>query len=149
MMRFATKPLRAAFALQRCGHCTFRFMSSETASLKVTPAAVNRLLAIGAKHKADRVENADKLALRVQLSSGGCSGFKYTLALEHSDPADDDVVIEHDGARVFVDRASLELLAGSTVDFVEELGRSAFVVANNPTAASSCGCGSSFTAKMS
>ena len=58
-----------------------------------------------------------------------------------------DVVIEKDGARVVVDDASLELLAGATVDFEDEMMKSAFVIAANPQSEASCGCGTSFQAK--
>jgi iron-sulfur cluster assembly accessory protein len=115
--------------------------------LIVTPAAVRRLNALQEKHRTDAAVNAADLMLRVQLASGGCSGFKYTLALEHGQPMEDDILIERNGARVVMDKSSLELMEGSTVDFTEELGRTGFVVINNPRAATSCGCGSSFTVK--
>jgi len=51
------------------------------------------------------------------------------------------------GARVVVDEASLELLDGATVDWKDEMARSAFIIAENPMSGSSCGCGTSFTAK--
>lgn len=56
-------------------------------------------------------------------------------------------VFERSGARVVVDKESLELIRGSTLDFEQELIRSAFAVVNNPRAASGCGCGSSFDLK--
>jgi iron-sulfur cluster assembly accessory protein len=61
---------------------------------------------------------------------------------------DDDVLVEESGTRVLIDPVSLELLRGSTIDFEDDLMRSSFVVASNPVADSSCGCGSSFVAKI-
>jgi len=81
-------------------------------------------------------------ALRVNVLSGGCSGFQYQFELtEASEPG--DLVIERAGARVLVDPASLELLAGSELDFKDELMGQYFAV-KNPQATSSCGCGTSF-----
>jgi iron-sulfur cluster insertion protein len=80
--------------------------------------------------------------LRLSVEGGGCSGFQYRFDL--TDTADnDDAVSETDGVRLVVDPVSLDLVAGSTVDFVESLGGAAFKV-ENPNAAAGCGCGSSF-----
>jgi len=80
--------------------------------------------------------------LRLSVEGGGCSGFQYRFDL--TDMADnDDAVSETDGVRLVVDPVSLDLVAGSTVDFVESLGGAAFKV-ENPNAAAGCGCGSSF-----
>ena len=80
--------------------------------------------------------------LRLSVEGGGCSGFQYRFDL--AEGADnDDSVSETDGVRLVVDPVSLDLVAGSTVDFVESLGGAAFKV-ENPNAAAGCGCGSSF-----
>ena len=80
--------------------------------------------------------------LRLSVEGGGCSGFQYRFDL--TDAADNgDAVSETDGVRLVVDPVSLDLVAGSTVDFVESLGGAAFKV-ENPNAAAGCGCGSSF-----
>ena len=80
--------------------------------------------------------------LRLSVEGGGCSGFQYRFDL--AEGADnDDTVSETDGVRLVVDPISLDLVAGSTVDFVESLGGAAFKV-ENPNAAAGCGCGSSF-----
>jgi len=80
--------------------------------------------------------------LRLSVEGGGCSGFQYRFDL--AEGADnDDAVSETDGVRLVVDPVSLDLVAGSTVDFVESLGGAAFKV-ENPNAAAGCGCGSSF-----
>lgn len=81
-------------------------------------------------------------ALRVAVEGGGCSGFQYNIRLDM--PADDDLVLESNGQRVLVDPVSLPFLAGATIDFTDELIGARFVI-DNPNAASSCGCGTSFS----
>ena len=81
--------------------------------------------------------------LRLAVDGGGCAGFTYKFEL--ADGADaGDTVAETDGVKLVVDSVSLELVRGSAVDFVEELGGAAFRV-TNPNAQSGCGCGSSFS----
>ena len=82
------------------------------------------------------------LMLRLAVSGGGCSGFSYGFSLDDK-KNDDDHLFEEHGVAVIVDDTSLDLLAGSTVDYVEDLVGSAFSV-KNPNASSTCGCGSSF-----
>ena len=81
--------------------------------------------------------------LRVSVEGGGCSGFQYKFDMERAQAAD-DVVISRDGATVLIDRVSLGYLAGSEIDFVDDLIGASFRV-NNPNAKSSCGCGTSFS----
>ena len=81
--------------------------------------------------------------LRLAVDGGGCAGFTYKFELADR-PDGDDAVTETDGVKLVVDPASLELVQGSAVDFVEDLGGAAFKV-SNPNAASGCGCGSSFS----
>jgi iron-sulfur cluster assembly accessory protein len=80
--------------------------------------------------------------LRVSVEGGGCSGFQYKFDMERS-RADDDIVIERSGATVLIDPVSLDYMAGSEIDFVDDLIGSSFKV-NNPKATASCGCGTSF-----
>lgn len=81
--------------------------------------------------------------LRLAVDGGGCAGFTYKFEL--ADAADaEDTVAETDGVQLVVDPVSLELVRGSAVDFVEDLGGAAFKV-TNPNAQSGCGCGSSFS----
>jgi iron-sulfur cluster assembly accessory protein len=80
--------------------------------------------------------------LRVSVEGGGCSGFQYKFDTE-SARADDDVAIERGGATVLIDPVSLTYMAGSEIDFVDDLIGSSFRV-NNPKATASCGCGTSF-----
>lgn len=103
-------------------------------ALTVTPRAAKRILEITA---------AGPSALRIAVNGGGCSGFQYEFKLEN-DRAGDDTAFERDGATVLVDSVSLGFLAGSTVDFVDDLMGQSFRV-QNPQAKSSCGCGTSFS----
>jgi iron-sulfur cluster assembly accessory protein len=81
--------------------------------------------------------------LRVAVTGGGCSGFQYNFALDDN-RADDDLVLERDGATVLIDPMSLDFLRGAEIDFVDDLIGAAFKI-NNPNAQSSCGCGTSFS----
>jgi iron-sulfur cluster assembly accessory protein len=88
-----------------------------------------------------RLEPAGTM-LRVSVEGGGCSGFQYKFDTERA-KADDDTVIERNGATVLIDPISLNYMAGSQIDFVDDLIGSAFKV-HNPKATASCGCGTSF-----
>jgi iron-sulfur cluster assembly accessory protein len=81
--------------------------------------------------------------LRLSVQGGGCSGFQYKFDVEHN-PADDDVLIAHDAITVLIDPVSLQYVAGSEIDFVDDLIGASFKV-NNPKAKASCGCGTSFS----
>ena len=97
-----------------------------------------------AKRVAWIAERQNKPAiLRLAVDGGGCAGFTYKFELA-SETEDDDEIVETDGVRLVVDPVSLELVKGSAVDFVEDLGGAAFKV-TNPNAQSGCGCGSSFS----
>ncbi|RVQ67878.1 iron-sulfur cluster insertion protein ErpA [Croceicoccus ponticola] len=104
--------------------------------INLSPSAAGRVAAIAAKQGRDA-------ALRLAVEGGGCSGFQYRFDLV-SEIEGDDVVVERDGVKLVVDPVSLDLVRGSTVDFVESLGGAAFKV-ENPNAAAGCGCGSSFS----
>ena len=84
-----------------------------------------------------------RTALRVSVNGGGCSGFQYDFDLD-SAAKPDDVVIERNGAKVFIDSVSLLYMAGSEIDFVDDLIGASFQI-RNPNATASCGCGTSFT----
>ena len=106
-----------------------------TRSASLTPAAAARVATIAAKQGKPAI-------LRLSVEGGGCSGFQYKFGLADA-PDGDDLVTETDGTRLVIDPVSLDLLDGSVVDYVEDLGGAAFKV-TNPNAASGCGCGSSF-----
>jgi len=104
-------------------------------TLTLTRAAADRVGFIAGKQGRPAI-------LRLSVEGGGCSGFQYKFDLADAAEADDSVS-ETAGVKLVVDPVSLELIEGSTVDFVESLGGAAFKV-ENPQAASGCGCGSSF-----
>ncbi|MGA7808727.1 iron-sulfur cluster insertion protein ErpA [Bradyrhizobium sp.] len=85
----------------------------------------------------------DGAMLRISVEGGGCSGFQYKFDVDHA-RTEDDLVIERDHAVVLVDPASAPFLAGSEVDFVDDLIGASFRV-HNPNATASCGCGTSFS----
>jgi len=103
-----------------------------------------RLTARAARRIAEIAESqGGEAALRVAVLAGGCSGFQYSFALDQTAAAD-DTVVQEGPARVLIDRASLDLLAGAELDYTDALMGSHFAV-KNPNAASGCGCGSSFS----
>jgi iron-sulfur cluster assembly accessory protein len=106
------------------------------ADVALSAAAAERIKAVLAGEAAGA-------GLRVAVEGGGCSGFQYEINVA-SAPNDDDLIVERDGARVFVDPVSLPFLLGSEVDWVDELIGASFKV-KNPNATSSCGCGVSFS----
>lgn len=87
--------------------------------------------------------------LRVFVDAGGCSGFSYVFELNQDEiDLDEDIVLEGPGGeKVVVDQASLDLIRGSTIDYVQEMIKSSFEVRDNPQSESACGCGSSFAVK--
>lgn len=89
-------------------------------------------------------EGDPTLKLRISVSGGGCSGFRYDFSFDHA-AAEDDFVIEQSGVTVLIDALSNQYLDESTIDYVEEIGASQFVI-RNPNVTSTCGCGSSFSA---
>lgn len=139
--------------------------TSDDQDIIVTASCAQQIKRLAAK----RSDGGDSLYLRLYVDAGGCSGFEYKFQLETDDGGsattdreeedddeedemtgidpDDDIIFTKDGARVVIDKASLELLRGSTVDFVQEMIRSSFAVVNNPISESACGCGSSFAVK--
>ena len=102
---------------------------------RVTDRAFERLAQIAASAGTDQV-------LRVAVSGGGCSGFQYEITLDA--PAGDDLVLAAKGQQVVVDPVSLPFLSNAVIDFTDELIGARFIV-ENPNAASSCGCGISFS----
>jgi iron-sulfur cluster insertion protein len=88
-------------------------------------------------------ENVPNAFLRLAVSGGGCSGFQYGFSFDETRQADDRV-FARGGVELVVDAVSLELVDGAEIDFVEDMMGAAFQV-RNPNAASSCGCGNSFS----
>lgn len=111
-------------------------MDNSHESLTVTQAAAARVRELIA------ARGDQPLKLRVYVQGGGCSGFQYGFALER-EAGEDDTRVELDDVTVLVDPLSAQYLAGSEVDFVNNLEGARFVV-RNPNAATTCGCGASF-----
>ena len=88
--------------------------------------------------------SAESAGLRVSVLPGGCSGFKYSLNIEER-ALDDDMVLEINSVRIFVDGFSAQYLNGITIDYTSSMQGSGFTC-SNPNATGGCGCGSSFTA---
>ncbi|PWK65910.1 iron-sulfur cluster insertion protein ErpA [Aminobacter sp. AP02] len=102
----------------------------------MTEAAAKRIAKIVAS-------DPGKIALRISVEGGGCSGFSYKFDLVDA-RNDDDVAIERDGATLLVDDLSLVYMGGSVVDFVDDLMGQSFQI-KNPNAVAGCGCGTSFS----
>ncbi|MCH9014317.1 MAG: iron-sulfur cluster insertion protein ErpA [Gemmatimonadetes bacterium] len=92
----------------------------------------------------DQEDLPAEAGLRVSVLPGGCSGFKYGLNIEEQ-ALEDDMIIDHEGVRIFVDAFSAQYLNGTTINYVETLQGSGFAF-ENPKATGGCGCGSSFSA---
>jgi len=104
--------------------------------IELTESAAARVAAIAGKQGKPPI-------LRLAVEGGGCAGFQYRFGLADTVEGDDEIV-ERDGVRLVVDPMSLDLVRGSAVDFVQNMGGAMFRV-TNPQAASGCGCGSSFS----
>ena len=108
--------------------------------ITVTENAARRIAVLKAQ------EAAAGAFLRIAVSGGGCSGFQYGLSFDDQKNPDDRE-FERDGVAVVVDDTSLDLLNGAEIDFVEDLMGASFQI-KNPNAASSCGCGNSFSVAL-
>ena len=107
-----------------------------TASVTVTERAAERIAQIVSSEPENNM-------LRVSVEGGGCSGFEYRFDLvPKAEP--EDAVIEHADAKILVDSLSLVYLAGSEIDYVDDLMSASFKI-KNPNATAACGCGTSFS----
>jgi iron-sulfur cluster insertion protein len=89
-------------------------------------------------------EGNDQLKLRVFVQGGGCSGFQYGFTFDE-ETNEDDTVMEKNGVTLLIDPMSYQYLVGAEIDYKEDLEGAQFVI-RNPNAATTCGCGSSFSA---
>ena len=106
------------------------------APVSFTPGAVKEV------HKLkDQQDLGDEFGLRVGVEGGGCSGMSYVLGFDQ--PKDGDQVYMIDGVKVYMHKAHGLYLAGMQIDFQDGLNARGFTF-NNPNAASTCGCGTSF-----
>lgn len=137
--------------------------AASAAPLRMTARCAEQLQSVAA-------QRGQPTALRVAVDGGGCSGFQYAFVLESAASggqahereaagaggeggksgfaAPEDLVFQEHGAEVRVDPVSFAFLKGATIDYVEEMISSSFRVTENPNSEASCGCGTSFTAKM-
>ena len=107
----------------------------ENQSIKLTESASTRILNV--------LKESNSSKFRVYVTGGGCSGFQYGFKFDDSPEGDDDTV-NFDGFTILLDSLSYPYLYGSTLDYVEDLSGSRFLV-TNPNAKTTCGCGESFT----
>jgi len=105
--------------------------------INVSPAAASKITELLVE------EQKQNSGLRVFVQGGGCSGLSYAMRLEAKPRERDNVFAAH-GARVFVDPKSLQYLSGTRLEYEETLMRQGFLL-QNPNAARTCGCGTSFT----
>ena len=122
-------------AVVRHRHASYLCSVTEPA-ISLTESAAKRVAWIAARQHKPAI-------LRLAVDGGGCAGFTYKFELAPAAEGDDQIS-ETDGVKLVVDPVSLELVKGSAVDFVEDLGGATFRV-TNPNAQSGCGCGSSFS----
>lgn len=115
-------------------------IKGESRTLHLTEPAFRRLTTLLIK---DDAANSPSQKLRVSIDGGGCSGFQYRFSFDAVENPD-DIIFSHQGIHVIIDDVSLGLIAGSHIDFVEDLMSAAFVI-KNPNATASCGCGNSFS----
>jgi iron-sulfur cluster assembly accessory protein len=111
-------------------------METLAAEITMTASAARRIAKVLEK-------DPGKIALRISVEGGGCSGFSYRFNLVDTQTAD-DTAITRDGATVLIDSVSLPFMDGSVIDFVDDLMGQSFQI-KNPNATSSCGCGTSFS----
>lgn len=109
-----------------------------TLALELSDVAVEQVRGFMQQEEVD----PQTAGLRVSVLPGGCSGFKYGLNIEEA-AADDDLVLDIKGVRVFVDSFSAQYLNGVTVGYHSSMTTSGFTF-ENPNASGGCGCGSSF-----
>ena len=116
-------------------------------TLIVTKSCASRIKYLKALQSPDDNKDDNDLRLRVSVEGGGCSGFQYVFTMDSEPLKEDDLVFKRDGEEVLVDDTSFELIRGATIDYEQEMIRSAFAIINNPNSDSACGCGSSFALK--
>jgi len=106
-------------------------------TLNLTEGAVNKI------HSLSDSDKSKEINLRVYVTGGGCSGFQYGFSFDQ-EVDEEDTCVPRDGANLVIDPLSLQYLAGSTIDYTEDLSGSKFIV-KNPNATTTCGCGESFS----
>ncbi|XP_022767074.1 iron-sulfur assembly protein IscA-like 2, mitochondrial isoform X2 [Durio zibethinus] len=142
------KLLRSSFysssssALHEASSESCQSPSPSVDAIHITDNCVKRMKELQASE-----DTSKEKMLRLSVEAGGCSGFQYVFDLDDKTNPDDSV-FEREGVKVVVDNISYDFVKGATVDYVEELIRSAFVVTTNPSAVGGCSCKSSFMVKQ-
>ncbi|GMJ12045.1 hypothetical protein like AT5G03905 [Hibiscus trionum] len=132
------KLLRSSFS---SSSSALREASSESPSLDAVHMSDNCV------KRMKELQSSDEKMLRLSVETGGCSGFQYVFDLDDKTNPDDRVFVR-EGVKLVIDDISYDFVKGATVDYVEELIRSAFVVTTNPSAVGGCSCKSSFMVKQ-
>ena len=109
-------------------------ITQENAKITVTKKAAEKIKAL--------IKQEKKKALRISVLPGGCSGYQYGMELDDKAAAD-DITVEEQGIKIFIDKESMKKLNGSNVDYIDSLQGAGFKI-NNPKATKTCGCGNSF-----
>jgi len=112
----------------------------DTVQLNLTPTALAKVREFIAS---EPEMPAATMGLRIGVLPGGCSGFKYEMSIDEA-PAADDLQLDIEGVRVFVDPFSAQYLHGVKVDYVATMQSQGFAF-ENPNATGGCGCGTSFS----
>jgi iron-sulfur cluster assembly accessory protein len=115
-------------------------VQKEAFKLTVTERAAKKIAQL-----IEQEGGGENMALRIYITGGGCSGYRYGMALDEN-IYEDDVVVNAYGVKVVVDSFSAPFLEGSEIDYIEDVMGSGFAI-NNPNVVSSCGCGQSFNLK--
>ncbi|KAK6126398.1 hypothetical protein DH2020_039848 [Rehmannia glutinosa] len=135
-VRQNSRLLSSSSALREPQFSTVEPPSPSAESIHLTDSCVRRI-------KELQADEASEKLLRLSIEAGGCSGFQYNFSLDDK-TNNDDRIFEKDGVKLVVDNISFDFVKGATVDYVEELIRSAFQVSTNPSAVGGCSCKSSF-----
>ena len=112
-------------------------MQEITSEVNLSPSAIRRVVEL------KTAKQQPNLVLRVYVQGGGCSGFQYGFQFEENID-EEDILIKTEEVTVVVDPLSYQYLMGAEIDFLDDLQGTRFVV-KNPNAATTCGCGSSFS----
>ena len=111
-------------------------MNNDSFSINLTSSAIERIQSLLSANETNN--------FRIYVTGGGCSGFQYGFKFDEAPEADDDVIPFQDFS-ILLDSLSYPYLFGSSLDYVEDLSGSRFLI-TNPNAKTTCGCGESFTA---
>ena len=113
--------------------------TTQNVQLNLSPSALAKVREFIAAEKMP----AETVGLRIGVMPGGCSGFKYEMSIDEA-PASDDMILDYEGVRLFVDNFSAQYLNGVKIDYVSTMQSSGFAF-ENPNATGGCGCGTSFS----